>query len=124
MGVIYPEASKPISTNVPGTRGNPVTSPYFFDADHTASKSTISSQTGVLIFVNRTPIVWYSNHQSTVESSTFGLEFIGMKKSVDLIEALRYKIRLMGIPMDRTTSLFYNKAVIINTTTPEPIPQA
>ena len=81
---------------------------------------TRRSHTGIFIFVNRAPIVFFSKRQNTVESSTFGSEFIAMKQSVDQIEALRYKLRMMGFPMEGPTSLFCdNSAVVINTTTPE-----
>ena len=43
---------------------------------------------GVLIFVNKVPIVWFSKCQNTVELSTFGSEFIVLKESIDLIEGL------------------------------------
>ena len=62
--------------------------------------------TGIIIFVNRAPTVLFSNRKNTVESSTFGSEFIAMDQSVDPIEALRYKICMMGIPMEGVTSLF------------------
>ena len=54
------------------------------------------------------------------QNRSFGSEFIAMKQSVDQIEALRYKLRMMGFPMEGPTSLFCdNSAVVINTTTPE-----
>ena len=116
----YPEAAEPIPTNAPIARGNPVKTSCFVDADHAGCKVTRRSHTGVLIFVNRSPIVFFSKRQNTVESSTFGSEFIAMKQSVELIEALRYKLRMMGFPMEGPTSLFCdNSAVVINTTTPE-----
>ena len=58
---------------------------------------------GVLIFVNRAPIIWYSKRQNTVESSTFGSEFTAMRTAVDLIEALRYKLRMFGVPIEGST---------------------
>ena len=116
----YPEAAEPIPSNAPMARGNSVTTSCFVDADHAGCKVTRRSHTGVLIFVNRAPIVFFSKRQNTVESSTFGSEFIAMKQSVELIEALRYKLRMMGFPMEGPTSLFCdNSAVVINTTTPE-----
>jgi len=32
-------------------------------------------QTGVLLFMNRTPTHWHSKTQATTEASTFGAEF-------------------------------------------------
>ena len=43
-----------------------------------------------------------------------------MKQSIDLIESLRYKLRMMGIQLDGPTNLFCdNNSVVLNTTTPE-----
>jgi hypothetical protein len=74
----------------------------------------------VLLFVNGATIIWYSKRQNTVESSTFGSEFIALKQAIDLTEELRYKLRMMGIPFDETTTIYCdNEAVVKNTTAPE-----
>jgi hypothetical protein len=54
----------------------------FVDADHAGYRVTRRSHTGVLIFVNRAPILWFSKRQNTVEASTFGSEFIVAKTAV------------------------------------------
>ncbi len=64
----------------------------FVDADHAGNKFTRCSHTGILIYLNSAPIVWYSKAKNTVESSTFGSEFVAMHIAVDMIEALRYKL--------------------------------
>jgi hypothetical protein len=39
---------------------------------------------------------------------------------VELIEGMRYKLRMMGIPLDESTNVFCdNEAVVKNTTKPE-----
>jgi len=43
--------------------------------------------------------MWFSICQNTVETSNFGSEFIATKIAVELIEALRYKLRMFGIPI-------------------------
>ena len=81
---------------------------------------TRRSQTSIIIFLNRAPILWYSKRQNTVESSTFGLEFVAMKTAIEQIEGLRYKLRMMDIPMDGPTNVFCdNEAVVKNSTRPE-----
>ena len=78
------------------------------------------SHSGVLIYINRAPIIWFSKRQNTVESSTFGSEFVAMKQAVELVEGLRYKLRMMGVEVDGPTNLFCdNEAVVTNTTRPE-----
>ena len=43
-----------------------------------------------------------------------------MRNAVDLIEALRYKLRMLGIPVEEPTRVLCdNNAVVKNTTAPE-----
>jgi hypothetical protein len=44
----------------------------FCDADHAGDHLTRHSQTGVILFLSRAPIMWYSKKQNTVESSSLG----------------------------------------------------
>jgi len=71
------------------------------DSDHAGDKVTQQSCTGVLIFLIRSPILWHSKKQSSIETSSFGSEFSAMKTGTELIEGLRYKLRMMGFPIDR-----------------------
>jgi hypothetical protein len=56
-----------------------------------------------------------------VETSTFGSEFVAMRIAVELIEALRYKLRMFGIPIDGPTNVYCdkNEAVTKNARLPE-----
>jgi hypothetical protein len=113
----YPGASEKIPTNAPEPRGKSVTMTCYVDADHAGCLATRRSHTGVIILVNKAPILWYSKRQNTVESSTFGSEFIAAKTAIDMIEGLRYKLRMMGISIDGPTNLFGdNMSVVINAT--------
>ena len=52
--------------------------------------------------------------------STFGAEFTAMKVGVELVESLRYKLRMFGIPIDGPANVFCdNEAVYQNTIIPE-----
>jgi len=87
----------------------------FVDADLAGNTVTRRSQTGILIFVNRAPVIWYSKRQNTVEVSMFGSEITAMKNVIELIEALRYKLRMFGVPIDGATNIFCdNEAVTKN----------
>jgi hypothetical protein len=58
--------------------------------------------------------------KNTVETSTFGSEFVAMKITVELIDALRYKLRMFGIPIEGPASVFCdNNSVVLNVTVPE-----
>lgn len=70
------------------------------DADHTGNRIIRYSHTGILIYLNAASILWYSKAQAIVETSTFGSEFVAMRIAVEMIQALRYKLRMFGIPID------------------------
>jgi hypothetical protein len=79
---------------------------------------------GILIFMQRAPILWYSKRQNPVETLTFGSEFVAMKTAADQVEALRYKIRMMGIPLDGGTDVYCdNQSVFTNAASPESTPK-
>ena len=88
----YRDAEEAIPGDMPLQRGVSVSTHCYVDSDHAGNTVTRRSQTGLLLFVNRALIVWYSKCQNTVETSTFGSEFIAMKTAVEQIEAFRYKL--------------------------------
>ena len=64
-------------------------------------------------------IVSYSKRQNTVESSSFGSELVALRIATDMVEALRYKLRCFGIPIDGpATVLCDNKSVVMNSSVP------
>jgi hypothetical protein len=116
----YPDAKELIPDNMPEARGKPVQQIIFVDADHAADVVTRRSRTGILIYLNRSPIMWYSKRQNSVETSTFGSEFMATKTAVEMIKGLRYKLRMMGIPLDGHAHLRVdNMSVVANSTIPE-----
>ena len=50
----------------------------FVDADHAGDRATCRSFTGILIYVDRAPTIWFSKKQNTVETSTFGSVFVAV----------------------------------------------
>jgi hypothetical protein len=116
----YKDAKEAIPPNMPVPRGNAVSTSCFVDADLAGNVVSRRSQTGVLLFVNKAPIMWYSKRQNSVETSTYGSEITAMKTAIEMIEALRYKLRMFGVPIGGPTSIFCdNEAVFKNCTIPE-----
>ena len=74
----------------------------------------------MIIFLNNAPILWFSKRQNTVETSTFGSEIVALRIAIELIEGLRYKLRMMGVPIHGACKVFCdNDSVVQNTTRPE-----
>jgi hypothetical protein len=108
----YKDAKEQVPSNAPEPRGHPVQINGFVDADHAGNHITRRSHTGILLYLNCAPIIWFSKAQSTVETSTFGAEFIAMRICVKMVEALRYQLRMFGIPIDGPANIFGdNKSV-------------
>jgi hypothetical protein len=116
----YGDAKEAIPPNAPPPRGKDVDLRLFVDSDHAGDHQTRRSRTGFFIMMNQAPIVWYSKRQPTVESSVFGAEFVAMKNGMEAVRGLRYKLRMMGVPL-LGPSLIYgdNMSVIHNTQRPE-----
>jgi hypothetical protein len=115
----YGTIKEALPTNAPVPKGNSIQMNIFVDADHASNKITRRSQTRILIYINRAPITWYSKSQNTVESSTFGSEFVALRIAVEMIEALRYKLRMFGILIGGPANIFCdNKSVVTNSTIP------
>lgn len=118
----YRDAKPMIPTDCPKPLGKPVQITCFVDADMAGDHVTRRSRTGVLIYLNRSLTVWHSKKQTSIETSTFGAEFSAMKTAVELIEGLRYKLQMMGVPVeDPAVVKGDNMSVIKNSSVPESV---
>ena len=106
MKDVYPDAQEDLPPNAPEPRGNAMQINCFVDSDHAGDRITRRSQTGIILYCNSAPIIWYSKRQNTVESSTFGSEFVALRVASELIISLRYKLRMFGIPVDGPANVF------------------
>ena len=105
---------------MPPPRGQSVSTHCFVNADHAGNTVTRRSQTSLLLFVNRGPIVWFSKQPNTVETSMFSSDFIIMKTAIKLVESLCYKLRMFGIPVEDPMNVFCdNESIFKNMTIPD-----
>ena len=115
----YGRCEEELSSNMPVQKGNTVRITAFFDADHAGCLATRRSTTGMLMFLNNTPIKWYSKRQSTVKSATYGSEMVAGQITVEFVIEMQFKLQILGIPIKRSCVLFGdNMSMILNTTIP------
>ena len=89
------------------------------DSNHGHDRRTGKSITGIIVFVGRTPIYWCSKRQGAVQTSTFGAEFVALKKAVEEAVTTRYWLRSMGVKVSQPTVIYGdNLSAIVNTTNP------
>ena len=104
---------------MPEPLGRPVHVTCFVDADHAGNLVTRRLHSGILILLQNAPILWYSRRQNTVETSSFGSEFVAMRIAKEMIVAIRYKLRMFGVPVVGPASLLCdNRGVVKNTSLP------
>ena len=105
--------------DMPAPRGVGFTMGVYVDCDLGGDYVTRRSRTGFSVFLNGSPIYWMSKKQSSCEVITYGLELTAMKKAVEYVFGLRYKLRMMGIPCEDPTFVYGdNKSVLANTYMP------
>jgi hypothetical protein len=115
----YADSTEEIPTNLCEPRGVSMTMRAFVDLDHATNTTNRWSWTGFIVFLNSAPIYWYLKKQTSVETSSFGSEFIAMKQCCEYIQGLRYKLCQMGIAIDKPTYIFGdNKLVLVNLSEP------
>lgn len=77
------------------------------------------SVTGVLNLLNKTPIEWFSKKQPTVETETYGSEFLAARTATEKVMELRTTLRYLGVHLKGHTYLFGdNKYVVDSISTP------
>ena len=120
----YPEAEEmlPHKTETPTPTCPRVRITTYKDSDHTHDVLTRKSATGILLFLNNTPVRWISQRQKTVEISTYGSELVAAKTATELILEYRYKLRMMGVEPDGSAMLLGdNNNMVLNCTMPNSV---
>lgn len=116
----YGDVKEAIPHDMPEPLGKDLDVRMFCDSDHAGEKRTRRSRTGFLIFCNMALIDWISKKQATIETSVFGAEFVAMKHGIEKLRGLRYKLRMMGIPLTGPSYIYGdNKSQVTNSTRPE-----
>ena len=91
----------------------------YTDSNHGHDQVTGKSITGIIVLVGRTPVHWVSKRQASVQTATFGAEFIALKKAVEEAITIRYYLQSMGVKVTKPTVIYGdNVASITNTIEP------
>ena len=103
---VYSGACEQIPHDIPEPLGKHVQTTHYVDANLHHDLATGKAVTAVLHFLNQTPIDAYTKRQSTVETATYGSEFVA---------TLRY----LGVPIRDMSYMFGdNRSVVTSSTIP------
>jgi hypothetical protein len=116
---VYGKISEELPSDMPEPKGKAVRITTYEDANLMHCLLTGRSVTGILHLLNQTPIYWYTKKQGSVETATYGSEFVAAKIATEQIMDLKYTVRMMGIPLDGPAWMFGdNQSVITSSTIP------
>jgi hypothetical protein len=116
---VYGGSQEELPNNMPPPRGKPVRTTTFEDANLLHDLTTGRSCTGILHLANQTPVAWFCKLQKTVETATYGSEFVAARLAAEQIMDLRYTLRMLGAPLDGKAYMFGdNQSVITSSTIP------
>ena len=118
----YSDLEEELPENALAARGIGFTISAGVDSDNAGDSITRRSRTGFIVRLNNLPIYWMSKKQSRIETSSFGSEFIAMKQCCEYIRGLKYKLRMMGIPVEGPAYTYGdNKSVSANSSVPDSV---
>ena len=76
-----------------------MTTTTYVEANLHLDQVTGKAVTACLHIVNATPSHWYTKRQATVETATYGSEFVAARIATDQIIDLRYTLMYLGVPV-------------------------
>jgi hypothetical protein len=113
----FKDAQEEYPTNIPDARGKPVLMITYVDANLGHDKLSGKSVTGVLHFLNKTPIDWFTKKQGTVETATFGSENNAARAAVEQITGKKQTLMHLGVPIQDTPILLGDNESVVNSDT-------
>jgi hypothetical protein len=122
IGKTYGDVTEELPPNISKLQGHSVniSACSFVDANHTGNVVMRCSHTGINIFIQNAPIIWFSKKQNTVEAATYGSEFVASQICKEMIVALRYKLRMFKVPIKGPANVFGdNHGAVKNVSIPE-----
>ncbi|MEM6745039.1 MAG: Ty1/Copia family ribonuclease HI, partial [Pseudomonadota bacterium] len=111
---VYGNPREAIPPDAPKPLGLAVILTHFVDANLYHCMLTGRSVTGIIHMINGTPIDFFSKKQSTVETATYGSEFVAARTCVEQIMDLRYTLRYLGVPIQGRSYMFGDNESVVN----------
>ena len=116
---VYGNVQEILPDDMPEPLGKAVITISTLDANLKHYLATGKSWTGCIHFVNKTPVDWYFKKQATVETATYGSEFVAANTATEQIVDIRQTLRYLGAPTVTISFLFGdNRSEVTSATLP------
>jgi hypothetical protein len=117
---VYGSPKELIPKDAPTPLGKKVVLTSYVDANLYHDMVTGRSVTGILHLINQTPFDFFSKKQDTVETATYGSEFVAARTCTEQIIEIRALLRYLGVPVTEHTYMFGdNKSVVDSSMKPD-----
>ena len=80
--------------------GRAVSIYLFVDANHADNVVTRRLHTGVIMFIQNAPTIWFSKIQNTAKVVNFGGKIVALRICTGLIVVFRYKLQMFGVKLE------------------------
>ena len=119
MHSVYGEREPETYSGLPPPKGKVARITTFVDSGLHHCRVTGKASTGMIQFVNQTPVKWGAWKQSTVENTTYGSEFVAARTGVDKTIDLQFTLQAMGVPVEEPSwMLGDNQSVLTSSNIP------
>jgi hypothetical protein len=116
---VYGDIREQLPEGIPDPLGNYIMLSHYFDANLYHDMVMGWSVMGILHFMNKMPIDWYSKKQATVETATYGSKFIAACTCIDQVLDLRLTLHYLSVPIHDVSYIFGdNKSIVQSATQP------
>ena len=96
---VYSAAKEEVPHDIPESEGKHVTTTTYVGANLHHDQVTGRAVTACLHLVSATPSHWHTKRQATVETATFGSDFVAARTATDHIIDLRYTLMYLLVPV-------------------------
>ena len=117
MSSDYGDNREALPNDIPKPLGKPFRITHYVDAVLFHDMVIGRSVTGIIDFLNQTPIDWFSKKQATVETTAYGSEFVTSRTCVERDVDLRTLLRYLGIPIHSKSIMFRDNELVVNSAT-------
>jgi hypothetical protein len=109
----YGDVKEDIPHNIPKALGKRVVLSHYKDANLYHDMTTGRAVAGVLHMMNQTPVDWFTKKQATVETATYGSEFVAARIAIQQIIAMRITLRFLGVQIFGCSYLFGDNESVV-----------
>ena len=110
----HDNVTEPLPKDAPTPLGKSVCLTHCVDANLFHDALTGRSLTGILHFINTTPIDWFAKKQATIETATYGSKFVAARTCVEQIIDLRNTLCFLGVRVKDKSYMFRDNESVVN----------